>query len=78
MLENLNIAQIGDPILRKKTRELSIEEIQSSDTKNIILKMIKTMRKYNGAGLAANQIFEPLRVCIIEILENPPRFKQNL
>ena len=34
MLKNLNIAQIGDPILRKKTRELSIEEIQSSDVKN--------------------------------------------
>ena len=70
MLENLNIAQIGDPILRKKTRELTIEEIQSSDIKNIILRMIKTMRKYNGAGLAANQIFEPLRICIVEILEN--------
>ena len=70
MLKNLNIAQIGDPILRKKTRELSIEEIQSSDTRNIISKMIKTMRKYNGAGLAANQIFEPLKICIVEILEN--------
>ncbi|MAH88992.1 MAG: peptide deformylase [Pelagibacterales bacterium] len=70
MLQNLNIAQIGDPILRKKTRELSMEEIQSSSIKNIISKMIKTMRKYNGAGLAANQIFEPVRICIVEILEN--------
>lgn len=70
MLENLIIAQIGHPILRKKTRELSTEEIQSSDVRNIISKMIKTMRKYNGAGLAANQIFEPLRICIVEILKN--------
>ena len=36
--------------------------------------MIKTMRKYNGAGLAANQIYEPIRICIIEVLDNP-RYK---
>ncbi len=71
MVENLNIAQIGDPILRKKTRELSSEEINSLDTKDIISKMIKTMRKYNGAGIAANQIYKPVRICIVEILKNP-------
>ncbi len=36
--------------------------------------MIKTMRKHNGAGLAANQIYEPIRICIIEVLDNP-RYK---
>ena len=35
--------------------------------------MIKTMRKHNGAGLAANQIYEPIRICIID-LDNP-RYK---
>ena len=32
------------------------------------------MRKNNGAGLAANQIYEPIRICIIEVLDNP-RYK---
>ena len=32
------------------------------------------MRKHNGAGLAANQIYEPIRICIIEVLDNP-RYK---
>ena len=36
--------------------------------------MIKTMRMHNGAGLAANQIYEPIRICIIEVLDNP-RYK---
>ena len=51
-------------------------EIQaiSENTQKIIGKMIKTMRKHNGAGLAANQIYEPIRICIIEVLNNP-RYK---
>ena len=74
MFENFNIAQIGHPILRNKTKSVPIDEINSEYVKNIISKMIKTMRKYNGAGLAANQIYESLRICIIEVLDNP-RYK---
>lgn len=70
MFENLNIAQIGDPILRKKTKEIEINEISSERVQTIIKKMIITMRKANGAGIAANQIYEPLRICIVEVLNN--------
>ena len=74
MFEDFNIAQIGHPILRNKTKDIPINEIKSENTQKIIEKMIKTMRKYNGAGLAANQIYEPIRICIIEVLDNP-RYK---
>ena len=74
MFKDLNIAQIGHPILRNKTTDIPINEIKSENTKKIIEKMIKTMRKHNGAGLAANQIYEPIRICIIEVLDNP-RYK---
>lgn len=74
MFKNLNIAQIGHPILRNKTKNIPINDIKSDNTKKIIEKMIKTMRKHNGAGLAANQIYEPIRICIIEVLDNP-RYK---
>ena len=74
MFKNFNIAQIGHPILRNKTKDIPINEIKSENTHKIIEKMIKTMRKYNGAGLAANQIYEPIRICIIEVLDNP-RYK---
>ena len=74
MFKDFNIAQIGHPILRNKTKDISINEIKSENTKKIIEKMIKTMRKHNGAGLAANQIYEPIRICIIEVLDNP-RYK---
>ena len=74
MFKDFNIAQIGHPILRTKTKDIPINEIKSENTQKIIEKMIKTMRKYNGAGLAANQIYEPIRICIIEVLDNP-RYK---
>lgn len=74
MFKDLNIAQIGHPILRNKTKNIPINDIKSDNTKKIIEKMIKTMRKHNGAGLAANQIYEPIRICIIEVLDNP-RYK---
>ena len=74
MFKDFNIAQIGHPILRNKTKDIPINEIKSESTKKIIAKMIKTMRKHNGAGLAANQIYEPIRICIIEVLDNP-RYK---
>ena len=74
MFKDFNIAQIGHPILRNKTKDIPINEIKSENTKKIIEKMIKTMRKHNGVGLAANQIYEPIRLCIIEVLNNP-RYK---
>ena len=74
MFKDFNIAQIGHPILRNKTKEIPINDIKSDNTQKIIEKMIKTMRKHNGAGLAANQIYEPIRICIIEVLDNP-RYK---
>jgi peptide deformylase len=74
MFKDLNIAQIGHPILRNKTKDIPINDIKSDNTQKIIEKMIKTMRKHNGAGLAANQIYEPIRICIIEVLDNP-RYK---
>ena len=74
MFKDFNIAQIGHPILRNKTKDIPINEIKSENTQKVIEKMIKTMRMHNGAGLAANQIYEPIRICIIEVLDNP-RYK---
>ena len=64
------IAQIGDPFLRKPTEEIPVEAIKKKKIKEIINKMIKIMHEHNGAGLAANQVFEKYRICIIEIINN--------
>lgn len=65
------IATIGHPVLRQVAREVSPEELRSPAMQGFIDDLVETMRDANGAGLAANQIFEPVRVCAIEIKNNP-------
>ena len=71
MLKNLNIAQIGHPILRKKSKKISINDIKTGRIQELINKMVDIMHNANGAGLAANQIYEPYSICVIELLNNP-------
>lgn len=70
MKKNLNIAQIGHPILRKKTKEILTSKIKSKEIQDLINKMINIMHDANGAGLAANQIYEPFSICVIEVFNN--------
>lgn len=65
------IAQVGHPVLRAPTRTLSQEELASTEVQGFIDDLVATMRHANGAGLAANQIFTSLRICAIEVGDNP-------
>ena len=65
------IATIGHPVLRQKARTLTREELASSEMQRLIDDMIDTMRDANGAGIAANQVHEAVRICVIEIQNNP-------
>ena len=71
MTEILDIAQIGHPVLREPTMELSLETLAHKETQLFIDELIATMRAANGAGLAANQVHRSLRICVIEVLDNP-------
>ena len=65
------IASIGHPVLRTRARELEPAELASPDIQRLIDDLVDTMRDANGAGLAANQIHEAVRVCVIEVNQNP-------
>ena len=65
------IATIGHPILRESARELTRDELASTRAQQLIDDMVDTMRDANGAGIAANQVYEPVRVCVIEVDKNP-------
>ena len=65
------IATIGHPVLREKARSLTREELASRDTQRFIDDLIETMVDANGAGIAANQVYEPVRVCTIWVKDNP-------
>ncbi len=65
------IATIGHPVLREVARDLTREELQSPLAQRLIDDMVETMRDASGAGIAANQVHEPVRICIIEVAGNP-------
>ncbi len=62
----LKIVQIGEPVLRRRARSLSREEIALPETQQLILWMHETMRDAPGVGLAAPQIGLPLQLAVIE------------
>ncbi len=65
------IVHIGHPILRVPTRTVTIEELASPETQRVIDDLIDTMRAANGAGIAANQIHESVRITVVEVNQNP-------
>jgi peptide deformylase len=65
------IATIGNPILRAPTRTLTPDELASRDVQRFIDDLVETMVDANGAGIAANQVYEPVRICVICVKDNP-------
>jgi peptide deformylase len=65
------IATIGHPVLRQAARELTRDELAGPASQQLIDDMIDTMRDASGAGIAANQVYEPVRICVIEVDKNP-------
>lgn len=65
------IAQIGEPVLRAPTRQVSPERLASPEIQGLIDDLIETMRDANGAGIAANQAFASERICVMEVQDNP-------
>ena len=71
----LDIVQVGDPVLRKRARALSLEELASPRIQQLIADMRATMRAAPGVGLAAPQIGESIQLVVIE---DPPAYHTKL
>src|SRR5262249_32801829 len=65
------IAQMGEPVLRRPTRELDPSELESAEIARLIADMIETMHDAGGVGIAAPQVYESLRLCVMELAHNP-------
>jgi peptide deformylase len=73
----LKIAQLGQPVLRQPTEEVSAGELHSTAFQQLIDDMLETLAQEKGAGLAAPQVFESKRLFLAAILprddpEAPP------
>lgn len=65
------IATLGHPVLREVARPLTRDELGTAKVQSFIDDLVETMHDANGAGLAANQVYEPIRICAIEVRNNP-------
>jgi peptide deformylase len=65
------ILTVGHPTLRERARELTLEELASPETQRFIDDLIETMRDAQGAGLAAIQVGEAVRIAAVEVRDNP-------
>ncbi|HEX8824005.1 MAG TPA: peptide deformylase [Archangium sp.] len=62
----LKIVQTGEPVLRRRARDLTPEEIGSPGVQQLIALMRDTMRDAPGVGLAAPQVGVDVRLAVIE------------
>lgn len=65
------IAQLGEPVLRQRAAEVRPEELAAARLQTLIDDMIETMHDADGAGLAAPQVYESVRIAVIEVKDNP-------
>jgi peptide deformylase len=62
---------MGHPVLRRRAEEVPPAEIGSTRIQQLVDDMIDTMRDADGAGIAAPQVHEPVRISVIEVAGNP-------
>jgi peptide deformylase len=60
----LKVARMGHPVLRQKCKPIDPAAITGPAVQGLIRDMFETMVEYNGVGLAAPQVHQPVRLAI--------------
>lgn len=61
----LKIARMGHPVLLQKASP--VEDPTSAEIRKLVADMMETMEDANGAGLAAPQVYVPLRLFVFRV-----------
>lgn len=72
------LTQIGDPLLKQKTQEISDEEIGTEKIQSIIQDLIDSLRHHELIGMAASQIGQPYRIFVTEVRQTAYRKPDQL
>ena len=65
-METLTKTESGNPILRKKAKDVSVSKIRSEKIQTLIKQMFHTLKK-KGVGLAAPHVGVSLRLAVLEV-----------
>jgi len=74
----LKVARMGHPVLREECKPIDPDKITGPEVQRLIRDMLETMIEYNGVGLAAPQVYTPVRLAIAggeETDEGRPRLR---
>lgn len=71
----LKVAKLGVKSLRMRSREVDPKAVSRGDYEAFLSDLEDTMREYDGTGIAAPQVFTPLRVFLYEV--NPETRKRR-
>jgi peptide deformylase len=71
----LKVAKLGVKVLRERARDVDPEAVARGDYEPFLADLEDTMREYEGTGIAAPQVFTPLRTFLYEV--NPERRKKK-
>jgi peptide deformylase len=63
----LKVAKLGVKLLRTRSEEVDTTAIARGDYEPFLADLEDTMREYDGTGIAAPQVFTPLRVFLYEV-----------
>src|SRR5207237_8651287 len=63
----LKVAKLGVKTLRGVSREVDPKAIARGDYEPFLSDLEDTMREYDGTGIAAPQVFAPLRIFLYEV-----------
>ena len=67
----LKVARLGHPVLRQVAEPVAVEGILAPQTQRFIDDLIETMIEYDGAGLAAPQVYVSQQIVVFEVEGNP-------
>jgi peptide deformylase len=70
----LQVAKLGESILRKKARQVTEEEIGTMEFQTFLDDLLESMNFHDGVGLAAPQVFRSQRVVAVEV---PPELDES-
>lgn len=68
---SLQIAQLGQPVLRRVADEVAEAEIAAPEFQALLRDMAETMTESGGIGLAAPQVFQSKRVFLARVIPPP-------
>jgi peptide deformylase len=63
----LKIAKLGVKTLRQRSAEVEAKAVARGDYEPFLSDLEDTMREYDGTGIAAPQVFTPLRIFLYEV-----------